>query len=123
MDEFEVRFGEIVGGEIGGFDPSELGYFDGAGLAGRDCAFEEVQFNGFRRIVMRRRVRLVENVDVNPEFLQQLALQRGGEGFSCFHFSPGEFPKVWKMRIREPACEEDMPVAADDGCGDGDHKD
>ena len=122
MDELQVRFREIVREKIGWFHPSELRDIDRAGLSIDDRAVEEMQFDGFRRIVVRRGVRLSEDFDANAEFFQKLALQRRGEGFARFDFPAREFPEIGKMRIGTPAREEDLVIAANDGCGDGDHK-
>lgn len=121
MDELQVRFREIVREKIGSFHPSELRDIDRAGLSIDDRAVEEMQFDGFRRIGVRRGVRLSEDFDADAEFLQKLALQRCDEGFADFDFPARKFPEIGKMRIGTPSREEDLVIAANDGCGDGDH--
>ena len=122
MDELQVRLREIVREKIGGFHPSELRDIERAGLSIDDRAVEEMQFDGSRRIVVCRGVRLTEDFDANAEFLQEFALQRRGERFTGFHFPAGEFPEIGKMRIRTPAREKDPVITANDGGGDGDHE-
>lgn len=122
INEFLVRFGEIKREKIGRFHPSEFGNLECAGLSIDDGAVKEMELHGFRRIVMCRGVRLIQNLNANPELFMQLASQRGCERFAGFDFSSREFPEIGKMRIGAPTRNEDVLVATDDCCGDGDHK-
>src|SRR6185295_11337413 len=77
IDEFSIGFGELIRVKIGRFHPSKLRHFDRSRLAARDRAVEEMQFDGLRRIVMRRSEELVEDVRLDIELFAQLPSQRG----------------------------------------------
>lgn len=68
FDEFPIGFGERIGKQVGRFHPSKLGDIEHARLSTRDRTVEEMEFDGFARIVMRGGVAFVEHVDINAEF-------------------------------------------------------
>jgi hypothetical protein len=122
FDEFAIGFGELIRVKFGWFHPSTLGNFDGARLSTRDRAVEEMQFDGFRRVVMRDAEVFVVNVRFDIELFAQFPSQRGFQRFAGFHFAAGKFPQVWKMHVRWPLGQQDVLVSMNDGCSDNDHR-
>src|SRR5437773_563276 len=93
INEFSIGFGELERVKFVRFHPSKLCNFDRAKLSTRDRAVEEMKFDGFRRIVMRRRIELIDNVRLDAELFAQLPSQSGFQRFSAFHFASGKFPQ------------------------------
>jgi hypothetical protein len=121
IDEFSIGFGELEGMKFGGFHPSKLCNFDGAKLAARDRAVEEMKFDGLRRIVMRGGEELVENVCFDSDLFAQLPSQCGFQRFVGFDFAAGKFPEAGEMNFREPSREKNEVIFSDDCSSDNGH--
>jgi len=122
FDEFTIGFGELERMKIGGFHPSKLGNFDRLKFAADDGAVEEMKFDGLRRVVMRRGIKLVVNVCFDTELFAQFPSQCGFQRFSRFDLASWELPEICKMNVRGTPREQDVFVVMNDGCRNDDHE-
>lgn len=108
-----VGCGELVGAQCVTRDPGERRAADGARFVSFPGALEELKLDRFFGITMSDRLDQLPNLDLDPKFLHQFAMQCLLKGLTWLAFASGEFPQAGEMPASGALGDEQFAVAED----------
>ena len=94
-------------------DPPDFRAIDRRGQSFADGAAEEVQLNGFFRVLVPDDLKWNGNVYANVQFFEQLTLQAFLQRFSLFLLAAGKFPETGEVHTTAAFCDEIPAVVTD----------
>jgi hypothetical protein len=120
LEQTGVRRGKLECAQLSGADPHELLAAERPRFTLHEAAAQELEPNPAGGIVVRYALDHLANLDLDPEFLAQLAAQTLGEGLSRLPLPTRELPQATEVISWAPARQQEAALAEDQAGGDVD---
>jgi hypothetical protein len=91
-DQLRIRGGKLKIDEILRFHPAQVGNLEQPWFTVYNRAIEEIQADGFRRIIVLDSEKLVLDSDFDAELFHDFTLKSSFQGFAGFDFAAGKLP-------------------------------